>query len=232
MPPGTELDATAVIVAAGSGSRLGVGGPKALVDIGGKPLVAWSLEQVGRAELIGAVVVAAPSGHEAQVQALAPAATVVTGGASRSASVALALAGVGTSLVLVHDAARPLASAQLFDEIVTALLANDECDGFVAAAPVADTVKRADSDYRVIETLARDALWAIQTPQGFRADALRRALDIPAAERDAATDDASLVERAGGEVRIHPVLAPNPKVTMHADLAVVEALLLGAHGIR
>ena len=103
--------ATAVIAAAGSGDRLGAGGPKALVDVGGRPLLAWSLDAIAEASRIGPVVISAPPGHEDEIGALAPDAIVVSGGASRSESVARALEHVESDLVAVHDAARPLATS-------------------------------------------------------------------------------------------------------------------------
>jgi 2-C-methyl-D-erythritol 4-phosphate cytidylyltransferase len=212
------------LVAAGSGNRLGAGGPKALVEVAGKPLVAWALEALASAASIEGIVVAAPPGFERMVADLAEAEVrVVPGGESRSESVALALVEVQTDLVAVHDAARPLAPAELFDEVV-ALLAGDEAlDGVVAAAPVADTVKRAGAESEVVETVDRDGLWAVQTPQACRAEKLRKAMAAEDVAR--ATDDASLVEASGGRVGIHPWPKPNPKLTTPADMVVIEALL-------
>lgn len=219
--------ATAVIAAAGSGTRLGAGGPKALVELGGRPLVAWSLAALEAAESIGAIVIAAPQGLEDELRALAGGARVVTGGATRSQSVASALEAVDSELVVVHDAARPLATPRLFDEVVSALVAEPGCDALVAAAPLADTVKRASSELTVTETISREGLWAVQTPQAFRTASLRRALGAPADRLAAATDDAMLIEAAGGLVRLHPVAEPNPKVTTAEDLQVAMALMAG-----
>jgi 2-C-methyl-D-erythritol 4-phosphate cytidylyltransferase len=177
-------------------------------------------------------VVAAPPGHERAVRELCgPEARVVAGGASRSESVAAALAAAGEGgaepeLIVVHDAARPLATPELFDEIVAALAADPGTDALIAAAPVVDTIKRCRGErLEVVETPPREELWAVQTPQAFRARTLRAALDRPPAELAAATDDASLVEARGGRVRVHPVEAPNPKLTTPADLRVIELLL-------
>jgi 2-C-methyl-D-erythritol 4-phosphate cytidylyltransferase len=220
-----------VIAAAGSGTRLGAGGPKALVEVAGRPLVAWSLDAIAAAEMIGAVVIAAPVGFEDELEAVARDATVLVGASSRSGSVANALARVETEIVAVHDAARPLAPPALFDAAVEALAEDPECDGVISAAPVSDTLKRASGDrLRVSETVDREGLWAIQTPQAFRTHALRGALTVDAASLEAATDDAMLVEAAGGSVRLHPVTEFNPKVTGAADLALVEALLRGRLG--
>ena len=216
--------ATAVIAAAGSGERLGSGGPKALAEVAGRPLLAWSLAALAEAERIGSVVVAAPHGHEDAIRAIAGEAAVVTGGASRSESVALALGLVETELVAVHDAARPLAPPGLFDAVIAELAGDRGCDAVIAAAPVADTLKRALAG-RVIETVPRSELWAVQTPQAFRAEALRSAIDADPETLAGATDDASLVEAAGGVVRLFEVTDPNPKLTTPADLAIAEALL-------
>ena len=219
--------ATAVVAAAGSGSRLGAGGPKALVEVAGRPLLAWSLDALAAAESVGLIVIAAPPGGELALERLAgDAAHVVTGGATRSESVAAALAIAEGELVVVHDAARPLATSQLFDEVVSLLASDPTADAVIAAAPVPDTVKRTRGErLEVTETVDRDGLWAVQTPQAFRAETLRRALDVSADELTGATDDAMLVERAGGKVLIHPSPAENLKVTTPHDLRVAELLL-------
>ena len=221
---GADALVTAVIAAAGSGDRLGAGGPKALAEVGGRPLLAWSGAAVAKAESIGSIVITAPPGHEDDVCSLVAGATVVTGGASRSESVALALDEVNSELVVVHDAARPLATPALFDAVIAELEGDSACDAMVAAAPVADTLKRALAG-RVIETVPRSELWAVQTPQAFRTEALRRALDTDAEALAAATDDASLIEAAGGVVRVFPWDQPNLKVTTQTDVRVAEALL-------
>ena len=221
---GADALATAVIAAAGSGDRLGAGGPKALVEVAGKPLLAWSLAAVAAATRVGPVVVTAPPGLEDEVRAVAGEARVVTGGASRSESVARGLEHAESEIVCVHDAARPLATPDLFDRVVSELQDDPDCAGVIAAAPVADTLKRALAG-RVIETVPRSELWAVQTPQAFRTTALRAALDTDAETLASATDDASLVEDAGGVVRLHAVSEPNPKLTTAGDLVMVEALL-------
>ena len=173
------------------------------------------------------MLVAVPEGFEEQLAGVVGRdVSVVTGAESRSGSVANALAAVESELVVVHDAARPLAPPALFDAVVDALAAEPGIDGIIAAAPVADTLKRAaGAALDVSETVDREGLWAIQTPQAFRADALRQALVVGAAQLEAATDDAMLVEAGGGLVRIHPFAEPNPKVTTHADLLLAGALL-------
>ena len=202
-----------IVPAAGSGERLGASGPKAFAMCGGRSLLDWSLEVLEA--VCDRVVVAVPAGFEAEDRVL--------GGASRSQSVKLALAAAPEATVaVVHDAARPLITRELVQRCVDAL---SGWDGVVAAAPVSDTIKEADGSGRVVRTLDRSALWAIQTPQVFVADVLRRALDVDDAVLAAATDDASLVEAAGGSVRVVDAPAENIKVTRPVDLALAEALL-------
>jgi 2-C-methyl-D-erythritol 4-phosphate cytidylyltransferase len=212
--------ATALLVAAGRGERLGLGQPKALAVVLGRPLLEWSLEALRAVPRIERIVVALPDGVEA------PAGTIgVRGGAERSHSVRNALAaapGAADEAVLVHDAARPLLTAELAEQCLDAL---DGVDAAIAAAPVTDTTKEAGPDRLVTRTLDRASLWAVQTPQVFR----RAALDAVMAQPDdvlaAATDDASLVEAAGGTVRLVPAPRENLKVTTPLDLRVAELLL-------
>src|SRR4051794_35990561 len=153
-----------IIPAAGSGERLGSGGPKAFVVCGGRPLLDWSLD-VLRA-VCDRVVVALPPGMPIE----AP--DWVSGGAVRSESVKLALAAAPeASVVVVHDAARPLVSEALVRDCIAGL--DGGYDAAIAAAPMTDTVKEADAALRIVRTLDRSRLWSIQTPQVFRADALR-----------------------------------------------------------
>jgi 2-C-methyl-D-erythritol 4-phosphate cytidylyltransferase len=212
-----------VIAAAGSGERLGAGGPKAFVPVAGRPMIDWSLRAFRGCDSVQAVVVAAPPGHECE---LGEDVHAVAGGATRAESVANALAAVATEVVAIHDAARPLLTPALLEALVAALAASPEADAVIAAAPVTDTVKRA-SDGRVVGTEDRSTLWAAQTPQLFRTQALRAALRVDAATRDAATDEAMLVEAAGGTVLIHPSGPENLKVTTPHDLRLAELLLAG-----
>jgi 2-C-methyl-D-erythritol 4-phosphate cytidylyltransferase len=220
----------ALVVAAGSGERLGAGRPKAFVVLGGRLLVAWSLDALAAAAVPRAVV-AVPPGHGAAAEdALSGAAgdfplglALVEGGATRSASVRNALAAAGdVDAVVVHDAARPLVTPELFTRTLAAL---DEADAAVAAARLTDTVKEAGPDGLVVRTHDRARLWAVQTPQAFRTEALRRALDVADDVLAAATDDAWLVERAGGSVRVVESSPANFKVTTPHDLALAESLL-------
>ena len=212
--------AVALLVAAGRGERLGSQGPKALVTVDGRSLLDWSLAALRAAPEIDEIVVALPEGVEA------PAGVVgVTGGRERSHSVRHALAASIGDPVLVHDAARPLVTPELIAACLAAV-AVDGVDAAVAAAPVTDTIKRAGEGLRVTDTLDRSALWAVQTPQVFRRAALEAVLAQDDAVLAAATDDASLVERAGGTVVVVPAPAENLKVTTPVDLDLA-ALLLG-----
>jgi 2-C-methyl-D-erythritol 4-phosphate cytidylyltransferase len=209
--------AVALLVAAGSGERLGAERPKAFVVLAGRPMLQWSLDAL-RAAGISEVVVALPPGEPA------PEGTIgVAGGATRSASVraALAAAPPGAEIV-VHDAARPLVEPDHFRRTLAAL---DGADCAVAAAPVTDTVKQAGPDRRVTATLDRSTLWAIQTPQAFRRAALERALAVDDDVLAAATDDAWLVERTGGSVVVVESSPANLKVTTPHDLQVADLLL-------
>jgi 2-C-methyl-D-erythritol 4-phosphate cytidylyltransferase len=205
-----------IVPAGGSGERLGAEGPKAFVVLAGRPLVEWSVEVLR--EACDRVVVAVPPGYEDAGEDRVP------GGDSRSASVRNALAAAPEAdVAVVHDAARPLVSRELVERCLAAL--EPGVDGAIAAARMTDTVKEAASDGRVLRTLDRSVLWAIQTPQAFRAEVLRRALDTNEAALAAATDDSSLVEEIGGTVRVVEAPRENLKVTRTTDLALAEALL-------
>ena len=191
------------------------------------------------AAAIGVVVIAAPAGHESEFERIAGGAAgipgapasfhpiVVTGGDTRAASVGHALAEVpvATPIVAVHDAARPLASAALIDALVARLADNPVAEGVIAAAPVADTLKRVGEDGQIVATESREALWSALTPQVFRAEPLRRAHDGDPAQVASATDDAMLIERGGGTVLVEPAVEENFKVTTPRDLALAELVL-------
>jgi 2-C-methyl-D-erythritol 4-phosphate cytidylyltransferase len=214
--------AVALLVAAGSGERLGADRPKAFVMLAGKPMMQWSLEALDEAG-VDDVVIALPRD---MLVFSSQGATVVAGGQVRSESVRNALEASTGDPVVVHDAARPVARPELFRRVLAELEASG-ADGAVAAAPVADTVKLA-RDGDVVETLDRSGLWAVQTPQAFRREALEEALDVSDDVLAAATDDAWLVERAGGRVRVVEAPAENFKVTTPRDLRLA-AEYLGAH---
>ena len=193
-------------------------------------MIEWSIDAFRACDSVRSIVVAAPPGHIGELAGHDLA--VVPGGETRAQSVSNALEAVGTGYVAIHDAARPLLTPELVEALVAGLDANPEAAGAIAAAPVTDTIKRGSfrtnsdrKEPRVVEgTEDRAQLWRAQTPQVFRTEALREAL--AAAERpEEATDEAMLVEAAGGTVLIHPVAEQNLKVTTPLDLRVAELLL-------
>ena len=213
--------AVALIVAAGSGERLGASLPKALVPLGGRPMMQWSIDALQRVPEITEIVVALPPGAGPPEGV-----TGVPGGAARSESVRLALEAAGPGeTVLVHDAARPLVGAALLERVLDAISGDPTLDAAIAAAPVSDTIKRAGADGRVLETLDRSSLWAVQTPQVFRRAVLERALAAGPEELARATDDAWLIERLGGSVAVVSCHEQNFKVTTAADLRLAELVL-------
>jgi 2-C-methyl-D-erythritol 4-phosphate cytidylyltransferase len=222
------LQSVAIVVAAGSGERLGAGRPKAFVAVGGRPMAAWSLDAIAAAGIPRAVVAVPPGQGAAAEESLQRhfplGLAFVEGGATRSASVrnALAAAGPDAEAILVHDAARPMVTPDLFTRTLAALAG---ADAAIAAARVTDTIKEAGADGVVVRTHERARLWAIQTPQAFRADVLRKALAAGEDVLAQATDDAWLVERAGGTVRVVESPAANFKVTTPHDLTLADSLL-------
>jgi 2-C-methyl-D-erythritol 4-phosphate cytidylyltransferase len=212
------MSAVALVVAAGRGERLGSDGPKALVMCGGRPLLEWSIDALRAVPEIAHIVVALPPGVHA------PAGTSgVPGGAERSHSVRAALRASFGDPVLVHDAARPLVTPAIIRACLSGL-DDPEADAAIAAARVTDTIKQAQGA-RVLRTVDRSDLWAVQTPQVFRRKALEGALSQHDDVVAAATDDASLVEAMGGTVRLVESPRENLKVTTPDDLRLAEALL-------
>lgn len=196
-------------------------------------MVEWSIEAFRACESVHSIVVAAPPGHVGDLGGHDLG--VVPGGATRAQSVANALAAVGTGYVAIHDAARPLLTPELVEALIADLDRDENAAGVIAAAPMNDTIKRAvgcssRSDHdekeqlKVAATEDRGRLWRAQTPQAFRTDSLREAL-VAAERPEQATDEAMLVEAAGGIVLIHPVAEQNLKVTTPLDLRVAELLL-------
>jgi len=220
----------AVVPAAGAGTRLGPGGPKALRLLAGEPLLVHAVRRLRACPDVGPVVVAVPAGTEPAVAALLEGlqVTVVAGGAERQDSVAAGLAALPAEvdLVLVHDAARALVPPAVVAAVVEALRSG--ADAVVPAVPLADTVKRVGKDGTVLATVPRDDLRAVQTPQGFRRAVLERAHAAPAP----VTDDASMVEALGVAVRTVPGDPEAFKVTTAFDLAVAEALLQQEEAVR
>jgi len=217
------MNFSGIVVAAGSGSR--AGGDKQWRALGGRPVVRWSVEALLSAGAEDVVVVVAPDGLERAAIALAGLTDwrAVVGGAERSDSVLAglhALSGAADRPVLVHDAARPLLTSAVIKRLLSAL---PDADGAIAALPLSDTVKRGGAD-RIEATIDRTGLWRAQTPQAFRADRLLAAYAAwPASETP--TDEASVVERDGGVVRLVEGDPRLMKLTYPEDFAMAEALL-------
>lgn len=222
--------AAAILVAAGSGERLGFGRPKALIDLAGRPLFLHALGALATCGRVSTAVIAAPAGSEGEVEDLAAPLSgamkivVCRGGASRAASVQRGLAALprGEEVVAVHDAARALVSPSLIERTIAAL--EPPWDAVAPALPVVDTLKRVDGE-RVVETVQRESLRAVQTPQVFPRSVLEAAHARLDPDDLAATDDLVAVERAGGRVRLIPGERTNLKITFPEDLAVAAALL-------
>jgi 2-C-methyl-D-erythritol 4-phosphate cytidylyltransferase len=218
----------AVVVAAGRGDRLGLDRPKAFAKLGGRPLLAESLERLEDSDWVDSIVVVAPEEWEEPSILLeeeigaGKVTACVAGGATRAESVRAGVAEIGAEalVVLVHDAARPLLVAEVVERVLAPL--GEGWDGAVPALQVADTLKRAGDDGTVLETLDRAGLHAVQTPQAFLAAVLREALMGDLAD---ASDCAALVERRGGRVRVVEGDRRLLKVTTQADLDFVESLL-------
>lgn len=214
-----------MIAAAGSGSRLGAGRPKALVPFGGGILLDRSLKAFLDHPRIGPVVVALPDPGEASesLGPLDPRVRLVAGGATRQASVRAALEALPeVDLILVHDAARPLVDRPLIDAVIDGAL---RVGAAIPVVAVPDTVKRLSREGRVGATVPRHDLVLAQTPQGFRDDLLRRAHAEAAHEEIEGTDDAMLVERLGAPVAVVPGSPINLKITTPEDLRLAEAIL-------
>ncbi|MFZ0887557.1 MAG: 2-C-methyl-D-erythritol 4-phosphate cytidylyltransferase [Candidatus Binataceae bacterium] len=223
------MKASAIIVAAGSGRRLGLDVPKAFVRLAGHPMLYYTMRTIAAVDAIEDVVVAVPRGMEEQARSEVRAAgletpvKLVAGGGERQDSVriALVLTSAESELVVVHDASRPFASAELYR---ACLAAAARCGGAIAAIAVADTLKRAE-DRTIRATIPRAGLFQAQTPQAFRRDLLVAAHQRAERERAAVTDDAELVERFGGKVEIVEGSPLNLKITTPADLKLAEALV-------
>jgi 2-C-methyl-D-erythritol 4-phosphate cytidylyltransferase len=217
----------AILVAAGRGERLGLDQPKAFAKLGEEPLLAEPLRRLDESEWIDAIVIVAPPGWEepaillAEELGCAKANACVAGGATRSDSVRAGLAEVPADalVVLVHDAARPLVSDDVIGRVLAPL--SEGWEGVVPGLPVSDTLKLVAPDGAVIDTVDRDRLYAVQTPQAFLADVLRRAV----AGSAEATDCAGLVEAAGGRVKVVDGDPRLLKVTTADDLAKIASWL-------
>jgi 2-C-methyl-D-erythritol 4-phosphate cytidylyltransferase len=217
----------AILVAGGRGERLGLEQPKAFAKLGEDPLLAEPLRRLDDSGWIDAIVVVVPPGWEEPAILLAEelgcgkVSACVAGGAERADSVRAGLAEVPAEAVavLVHDAARPLVSEAVIERVLAPL--SEGWDGVVPGLPVADTLKRVGDGGVVLETVARDSLYAVQTPQAFPVDVLRRALE----SHGGATDCAGSVEAAGGRVTVVQGDPQLLKVTTTDDLAKIESWL-------
>jgi 2-C-methyl-D-erythritol 4-phosphate cytidylyltransferase len=217
----------AILLAAGRGERLGLDQPKAFAKLRDEPLLAEPLRRLDDSDWVDAIVLVAPPGWEEPAILLSEelgcgkVSACVAGGRARADSLRAGLAEVPEDavVVLVHDAARPLLPEGVIERVLAPL--SDGWDGAVPGLPIADTLKRVGGDGGVLETVARESLVAVQTPQAFPADVLRRAVS-PGAD---ATDCASLVEAAGGRVKVVPGDPRLLKVTTADDLAKIAAWL-------
>jgi 2-C-methyl-D-erythritol 4-phosphate cytidylyltransferase len=210
-----------LVVAAGSGIRLGRPEPKALVSLAGRPLLSWTLESLESVGFARTLVAAPPDHLEEFRRVVGDHVRVVPGGETRSASVRAGFAALAVEdgdVVAVHDAARPLVTA---DEAAAVAAAAEKTGAAIAAIPAVDTIKVA-ADGFVVRTLDRSQLVAAATPQAFRAEILRRALETG---RDA-TDEAALCEELGISVAVVPVSRISFKITTPADLELAEAILV------
>jgi 2-C-methyl-D-erythritol 4-phosphate cytidylyltransferase len=239
------MRASAIIVAAGSGTRLGFDLPKAFVELGGRPLLSYSLRTIAVVSWIEEVVIAVPDRMQARTRALIKEigleipVKITPGGAERQDSVRLALdlTSSEAEMVVVHDAARPFAMPAMFE---AALVAAERCGGAIAAIPVADTLKRvgesrddsAANARTIVETVARAHLWQAQTPQAYRRKLLVQAHQRAVTARIVSTDDSNLVEDIGVQVEIVDGSALNFKITTSEDLYLAELAAAKAPGQR
>src|SRR5215471_18140000 len=222
------MKTSAIIVAAGSGTRLGRSEPKAFVTLAGRTLLSWSLATIAQVPTIEEVVIAVPAGREVaarrEASALSIPVKITLGGAERQDSVriALALTSARSEVVIIHDAARPLASAKTF---AACLAAAYRAGGAIAAIPVADSLKRVDASRTISASVPRSDLWQAQTPQAFRRALIIAAHDRATRDQAAATDDSDLAERIGVRVEVIECTPRNLKITTAADLELADALL-------
>ncbi len=209
--------------------RLGSNVPKAFVKLSGRTMLFYSLVTIRQVTSISEIVITIPEGFETAARAEVAAAGLVIpvkitpGGVERQDSVriALALTSAESDLVIVHDAARPLATPAIFESCLVAAMRTGAA---IAAIPVSDTLKRV-TDSAITATIARANLWQAQTPQAFRREVLIAAHHRAVSEKVVATDDADLVERTGARVEVVEASTNNIKITTQSDLAIVEAII-------
>jgi 2-C-methyl-D-erythritol 4-phosphate cytidylyltransferase len=223
----------AILVAAGRGARMGR--DKLFLNVAGKPVIAHTWARFDEARCIDEIVVVVRAGMEKKIAALAKKFKfrkkfqIVTGGAERQDSVwaGLEAAPPKADIVAVHDAARPCVNNDL---IAATVKYAEETGAAVAAHPVTDTIKESADGRLIQKTLDRSQLWAMETPQTFRLDVIRRGISAARAKKMVFTDDTASCELIGQPVRLVSSIAPNPKVTVPGDLPIVEALLASRNG--
>lgn len=225
--------AFAIVTAAGEGRRMGGSTPKAELELCGRPLFVYSMEAFERAPSVSGVVLTLPAERLSEWpverlkgMGLEKAHAVVAGGSSRQESVERALREVedrGAVVVVIHDGARPLVTEDMIEAVADL---REGADGAIVAVPVTDTIKEVRSG-EIVTTLPRDGLVAVQTPQAFRLGTLVLAHSRAREDEFVGTDDASLVERIGGRLTVHPGSHENIKVTYPSDLVLAEAILAG-----
>ena len=226
-----DIRAAAILLAAGAGRRVGADQPKAFLTIGGRPILSVAAGAAAASPAVSQLVVTAPTGWEEQaegsVEGLGLPVTIVTGGATRQASVRAALAGLSADVeaVAVHDAARPFAPPELFTEVIGAVAAG--AVGAIPIVPIPDTVKRV-RDGSVVQTESRAELALAQTPQAFRTSELREAHEQAARAGLDLTDDAAVMEWAGFEVRVVAGDPMNVKITTFLDLVRADERMGGS----
>jgi 2-C-methyl-D-erythritol 4-phosphate cytidylyltransferase len=227
------VQTSAILVAAGRGTRIGAATGKAFLSLAGQPLVLYPLRTLSQLPRLHSIALVIPSGQEERAAELLGAhgpwpvpIHLTPGGTERQDSVAAGLGRIEpeTDLVLIHDAARPFVSLACLDACLEAAAATGAA---IAAVPARDTVKLADEAGSVAQTLDRRKIWLAQTPQAFRTALLRRAYEQARQDGYVATDDAALVERLGVPVRIVPGDEANRKITTPHDLQWAEWYLLG-----
>ncbi len=220
----------AVIVAAGAGRRAGADTPKQWRMLNGRPVAMWSVEALLRAGAESVILVVSPHDldHARGVFVAMRSVQVTVGGAERIDSVRAGLAAVGESVeaVLIHDAARPFVTTRHVDDLLSGL---ETADGALPALPVSDTLKRADTERGVRETVDRAGLWRAQTPQAFRREAIEAAY-AAWPPNEAPTDDAAVLERAGGRILLTPGDPMLMKLTYPEDFPMAEALAAAGLG--
>ncbi|NTU71066.1 MAG: 2-C-methyl-D-erythritol 4-phosphate cytidylyltransferase [Coriobacteriia bacterium] len=225
--------ATAIVCAGGTGQRLGLAGGKQLTLVAGRPVLAWTMAALDAAPSVGHIVLVCPGDRFAEYRAAAVEGVIVgtpvtfaASGDTRQESVAsgIAAASDDATVLIVQDGARPLLTPSLVEATVSALQADPRADGAVAGHPSIDTLKTVTGGV-VDGTPDRARYWAVQTPQAFRAESLRAAYARAAKDGFIGTDDAAIVEHAGGRVVLVEGPRDNIKVTVAEDIAVVEAVL-------